>query len=208
MDCYKLIVVVLLSLTMNLAMGQSFTGGLKLGFDLSQIDGDKLKGYHKGGMMFGGFVNRQLNPKLNWQMEMMYISKGSKEVTKVDTVVVGFKRIAVNYIDVPILLQIWLEKLKTDFEMGVSFSTLISSKEENEDGETIIIGPFRRFGVNSIFGLNYAFGDRLSGTVRWTYSLSAIGEENKVLYTVWNRFGGSYNNVLEFSLNYHIQSGE
>ena len=198
----RLIFTLLFALGLNSAFSQSFTGGLKGGFNLSQIDGDKMKGYHKGGLIFGGYINRELNDNLNWQMEMIYVSKGSKEVTKVDSVIVGYKRIVVNYIEVPMILQIWLDKFKTDLELGLSMSTLINSKEENGDGETIIIGPFRRVGFGSLIGLNYAFGDNLSGSARFTYSISPIAVENKVLFTVWNRFGGSYNNVLEFTLNY------
>jgi len=202
----KLICTFLFTLVVTAATSQDFTGGLKAGFNLSQIDGDGMKGYHKGGLIFGAFINRELSSTLKWQMEMFYIGRGSKEVTKVDSLVVGYKRIAVNYIEVPLLLQFWAERYKTNFELGLSFSTLVNSKEENEDGVTTFIGPFRRFGVGTLIGFNYAFGDRLSGTARFTYSLSPIAVENKVLFTVWNRFGGSYNNVIEVVLNYHINS--
>jgi len=208
MKSLKLVAVFMFSLLCSGASAQDFTGGLKVGFDLSQIDGDQLSGYHKGGLIAGGFINRSLGPKLNWQMEMFYITKGSKKGINPEKNQLDYMRIAVNYIEVPMLLQFWMEKLKINFELGLSFSALVTSKEENGDGETTIIGPFRPFGFGSLAGLNYAFSDQLSGTARISYSLSPIAVDNKVLFTIWNRFGGSYNNVLEFALNYHIQSKE
>lgn len=208
MNFAKPICILLLPFALGSAMAQDFKGGLKGGFDLSQIDGDKLSGYHKGGLIFGAYINRKLSPKLNWQMEMIYIGKGSKKGINPDKNQFYYRRISVDYIEIPVLLQFWADKIKTNFEMGLSFATLISSKEEDGFGETTFIGPFRPFELGSLVGLNYAFTDQWSGTARLTYSLSPIAVENKVLFTVWNRYGGSYNNVLEFTLNYKIQSNQ
>ena len=206
MNRYLLIGTLLFVLALKPIMGQDFNGGLKVGFDLSQIDGDQLSGYHKGGLLFGAFINREISSKLKWQMEMFYIGKGAKKGINPDKNQFDFRRISVNYIEVPMLLQFWAERLKTNFEVGLSLSTLISSKEEDGNGETEFIGPFKRFGLGSLVGFNYAFSDQWSGTARFTYSVSPIAVENKVRFTIWNRYGGSYNNVVEFSLNYHITS--
>lgn len=206
MNRVKLFYCCFLALGCSAAYGQGFTGGLKGGFDLSQIDGDKMAGYHKGGLIFGGFINRELNTKLNWQMEMIYIAKGSKKGINPDKNQFEYRRIAVNYIEVPILLQIWSKKLKTHFETGLSFATLVNSKEEDGDGETTFIGPFKRIEFGYLLGLNYKFSDQLSGTARFSYSISPIAEGNRVKFIAWELFGGSYNNVLEFTLNYHLNT--
>ena len=204
MNFVKFSCVILLSFLTTVSVGQDFKGGIKAGFNLSQIDGDKLAGYHKGGLIFGAYINRKLSSTLNWQMEMIYIGKGSKKGINPDKNQFYYRRISVDYIEIPVLLQFWADKIKTNFELGLSFATLISSKEEDGFGETTFIGPFRPFEFGSLVGLNYAFTDQWSGTARLTYSLSPIAVENKVLFTVWNRYGGSYNNVLEFTLNYKI----
>ena len=205
MNCVKLICVVLFSLFATLAIGQDFRGGLKGGFNLSQIDGDKLGGYNKGGLIFGGFINRELNPRLQWQMEMIYIAKGSKRGINPDKGQFEFRRIAINYVEVPILLQFRVEKMQTNFEMGLSFSTMIRSMQEDQFGETDLIGDLKRFEFGYLLGFNYQFGNQLSGNARFAYSLTSIGVDNKVLYTIWNRHGGAYHNVLEFTLNYYLQ---
>ena len=139
---------------------------------------------------------------------MIYISKGSKRGIDPEKEQYDYFRVSVNYIEVPMLLQFWMEKMKTNFEVGLSFSTLINSKQEDQFGETDLIGELKRFEFGSLLGFNYEFTDKLSGTARFAYSLSSIGVNNKVLYTVWNRFGGAYHNVLEFTLNYYVQSKE
>jgi len=208
MNFATLICILLLPLAFSSAMAQDFKGGLKGGFDLSQIDGDKLSGYHKGGLIFGAYINRKLTPKLNWQMEMIYIGKGSKKGINPDKNQFYYRRIAVDYVEIPVLLQFWADKIKTNLEVGLSVATLIRSKEEDGFGETTIIGPFRPFEIGSLVGINYIFTDQWSGTARLTYSLSPIAVDNKVLFTVWNRYGGSYNNVLEFTINYRVTSGQ
>ena len=208
MKAFKFIYTIILCLIVSITLGQDFKGGIKVGFNISQIDGDKMMGYHKGGLIFGAYINRELKPRLNWQMEMIYIGKGSKQGSNVQSGQFNYRRISVDYVEVPMLLQFWAEKIKTHLELGLSFATLISSKEEDDYGETTIIGPFRKYEFASLAGFNYAFTKQLSLTARLTYSMSPIAVRNKVLFTIWNRYGGSYNNVLEFTLNYNIQGGE
>jgi len=151
MNRYGLICALMFILALKPVAGQDFNGGLKLGFDISQIDGDQLGGYHKGGLIFGAFINREISSTLKWQMEMFYIGKGSKKGINPNKNQFDFRRISVNYIEVPLLLQFWLKRLKTNFELGLSFSTLISSKEEDGFGER-----------NSLVHSNVSDWDRLS----------------------------------------------
>ena len=40
---------------------QNFGGGLILGLSTSQVSGDNLGGFNKGGLLFGGFIDLQLS---------------------------------------------------------------------------------------------------------------------------------------------------
>lgn len=205
MNFVKFICVVLLSFLTTVSLGQDFKGGIKAGFNLSQIDGDKLAGYHKGGLIFGAYVNRKLNSRLNLQMEMIYINKGSKLGTNPEKGQYDYFRIAADYIEVPVLLQFWVEKIQSNFEAGLTFSTLISTKQEDQYGEVNLIGDFKRFGMGYLLGFNYQFGDQLSGTARFAYSIIPVGKDNKVQTRLWASYGGSYHHLLEFTLNYYLQ---
>jgi len=205
MNCAKIFCTFLLTVGLSAAYGQGFTGGLKGGFDLSQIDGDKLAGYHKGGLIFGVYINRKLSSRLNWQMEMIYINKGSKLGTNPEKGQYNYFRIAADYIEVPVLLQFWVEKIQSNFEAGLTFSTLIRSKKEDQYGEVNLIGDFKRFGMGYLLGFNYQFGDQLSGTARFAYSIIPVGKDNQVQTRLWGSYGGSYHNLLEFTLNYYLQ---
>ena len=205
MNYVKFICVILFPLLTTVSVGQDFKGGIKAGFNLSQIDGDKLAGYHKGGLIFGAYVNRKLSSRMNLQMEMIYINKGSKLGTNPEKGQYDYFRIAADYIEVPVLLQFWVEKIQSNFEAGLTFSTLISTKQEDQFGEVNLIGDFKRFGMGYLLGFNYQFGDQLSGTARFAYSIIPVGKDNQVQTRLWGSYGGSYHNLLEFTLNYYLQ---
>jgi len=185
-----------------LGYSQGFNAGVITGINASQVDGDKQAGYNKVGLIAGGFVSRSLNPKLNWQMEMVYIGKGSKKGSNIEQGQYDYMRIKLDYIEVPILFQIWWEKLKFNVDLGLSFGALISSKEEDAFGETVLVGPFKDFELGVIAGGNIPISKKLSANLRYSYSIVPVA--NKALITVWGTFGGSYNNLVSLNINYKL----
>ena len=190
------------------ANAQDFKGGLIAGMDVSQVDGDTHGGYNKAGLIFGGLVNRDFNNKLAWQMEMIYIGKGSKKPVNPDKGQYDYRFIGLHYIEMPVLLKIKYEKLKLLFEPGLSYGVLFSSKEEDENGEVTspIIGPFKKGEFGLILGLNYSITENISLNTRFAYSILPIA--NKALITTWRIYGGSYNRLLEFTLRYQFLKNE
>ena len=60
---------------------QRFTGGVMIGGDVSQVDGDTYSGYTKFGYLGGAYVGLQVSPHSSFQMELEYIQKGSRNDT-------------------------------------------------------------------------------------------------------------------------------
>ncbi len=181
---------------------QGFNAGIIAGINASQVDGDRQAGYHKIGPICGGFVSRKLNPKLSWKMEMAYIQKGSKLVPNIEKNQWDYMLIKLDYIEVPVLFYLWWEKFKINLELGLSFGALISSKEEDGGGETVLVGPYRDFEVAVVAGANFPINDKLSASLRYSYSILPIA--NQSLVTVWKTYGGSYNNIVGLSLSYKL----
>ena len=181
---------------------QGFNAGLIAGINASQVDGDRQAGYHKIGPICGGFVIRKLSPKLSWKMEMVYIQKGSKLVPNIEKNHWDYKLIKLDYVEVPVLFYLWWEKFKLNLELGLSFGALIASKEEYNHVETVLVGPYRDFEVAVVAGGNFPINEKLSASLRYSYSILPIA--NQALVTVWKTYGGSYNNIVELSISYKL----
>lgn len=182
---------------------QGFNAGLIAGINASQVDGDKQAGYHKIGPICGGFVSRKLSQKLSWKMEMAYIQKGSKLVPNIEKGQFDYMLIQLDYVEVPVLFCLWWEKFKLNFELGLAFGVLIASKEEDAYGKADLgIGPYNDFELAGVTGVNFPINDKLSASLRYSYSIVPIA--NKSLVTVWKTYGGSYNNIVELSLSYKL----
>lgn len=63
-------------ITQNLS-GQNFNAGIVAGVSTTQVSGDNLAGFHKAGLILGGFVKRDINDQMQLQIEMTYTQKGS-----------------------------------------------------------------------------------------------------------------------------------
>ena len=196
----KKLLLVIACLYILPCMGQKFNGGLVLGAAFTQVDGDVMAGYNKLGLQFGGFVNRKLSKNVKGQMEIGYIGKGSKRGANPDKGIFDYRKISLNYLEVPVVVQLWIEKIKLHLEGGLSYGVLISSKEEDENGETVLVGPFKKNEIGLIAGFCYDFSDRLVGNFRFGYSILPVA--NKVVILNGRTVGGSYNNSVQVRLNY------
>src|SRR5690606_17623874 len=57
---------------------RTFYGGLLLGSNFTQVDGDNFAGYHKVGLNAGGIVYTHLGEKVAASMEILFSQKGSR----------------------------------------------------------------------------------------------------------------------------------
>lgn len=173
---------------------QDFKGGMRIGIDGSQVNGDKLTGFNKLGIIAGAFVNRKLSEKISAQMEMVFIQKGSRRPTDDNNT---FYRMRVHYIEVPLLFQYYTSK-KFAIYAGPSFGTLVFSEEDDQFGVFKNRPPFRKFEFAGNGGLLYCLSDTWTFDGRYSHSISTIRPYTGGPTTFFDQ--GQYNVLIEFSL--------
>ena len=102
----KLLTIIFILLNWNI-YSQNFGAGFKLGISASQVGGDELAGFHKGGLFTGLFVNRSISNLIDIQMELTYIDKGSNNPNMNNTEHRNYNKqdITLSYIEIPFLLK-------------------------------------------------------------------------------------------------------
>jgi hypothetical protein len=176
---------------------QRFNGGIMIGGDVSQVDGDTYSGYTKFGYLGGAYVSLQISPHSSFQMELEYIQKGSRN----DTTAIGITSylLRIHYIEIPVLYQYTFKK-RFYFEAGPTLDIYIGSLEM-KDGLQVNGVPFRPVCFSGIFGFGAYITKHLKLNLRANYSLNSLRSENDIGYyrrMVFER--GQYNNVLSLSV--------
>lgn len=192
-----------------------FSGGLVLGTNFSQVDGDTYYGYHKVGLCTGGVVNIRFNEVFGASMELLYSQKGSRGELVAESPAIGtyvekyFMNL--NYVEVPITLRL----LQTcsryidggiDFEAGVSYARLIRSKEWIDADLPVIIDPdlnrFNTMDINYILGVSKKIYKQWQVSIRYQYSALSIRPVERVPYGYSWGNEGQFNNLFSFRLMY------
>jgi hypothetical protein len=177
---------------------QRFDAGLRIGFCGSQVNGDRLSGFNKVGLLGGGYVKRSFNGPLSVQMEMIFIQKGSRKPTDVNNT---FYRMRVTYIEIPLLLS-WKASSKLQVTAGPSYGVLVSSREDDEFGIYPNPIPFRKFEIAGNAGIIYYLSDSWSVDARYSQSISTIRPYPGGSTRFFDK--GQYNVLIEFSLLYSL----
>jgi hypothetical protein len=204
----KTVFVFFLVMAASSVYAQRFNGGIMIGGDASQVDGDTYDGYHKWGYLGGGYVSLQISPHSSFQMELEYIQKGSR---RVDTNASGGNEylLRLHYIEVPFLYQYTFKK-RFYFEAGPAADITIGSLEEiNGIDAGAGAVPLRPVSFTGIFGFGAYLTKHLRLNLRSNYSLNSIRSKND--YGGYRRIlfeKGQYNNVLSFSLLWDFKGKE
>jgi outer membrane protein W len=173
---------------------QRFGGGVVLGLNISQIDGDFWSGYNKAGGVGGAFVTTEFRDNWGAQMEIRYAAKGAAQSWRV----VAPRKIRLQYIELPLLLTYTFYR---DFQAqtGVSLGYLFSSAQNDGDGY-IEFEQFETYEIAFNLGLDYKILDKLSVNVRYAYSILPTD----AYYSGASFPYATFNNVITFGLYYHI----
>jgi len=179
-------------------LAQNFDAGFIGGFTASQISGDGLAGFDKGGARFGAYISYPLKKKMNFQVEMQYIQKGSKSPSGKE----GFSNYTMNlhYLELPFTLNY---KLKDGIvlESGLGPGILFAYSEKDEIGELGGISP-SIFALDFLCGLHYQFLDNLKIGVRYGNSLLPIRGKSNISDSEKNKEW--YSSSVSFALMYQI----
>ena len=158
------IATILLTLCMT-AFSQNFKFGVRVAFNLCQIDGDATGGYKKGGFNVGALVSYPFSEQFSGQMEINYAALGARNTVEEQIVNTG-------YIEVPLLLH-FAPTTSLDFGVGVAPSVLVShTTTENGANVTDIIeemNGYRRFAMPGLIDARLWFNPNIAFNVRFEY---------------------------------------
>jgi len=194
----KKLLFLLLVLTSGRLSAQ-FGGGLSVGFNPSQIDGDGVSGYYKAGLSVGGFLRLPADKPVGVQLEMLYDQLGSNEKT--------FPIAKMSYISFPLLLsvrtpvQFGADEHIIDFHGGLVPGYLISAKDSYDAD---ISGRLNRMDLRGAAGITYKFAKSVSFTARFAHSLVpfAKGSGAGILYVQQT---GPWHRYFTFALRVHFK---
>ena len=193
--------LLLASNTTAQAVDRAFHGGLYLGAATTQIDGDGYGGFNKAGIMGGAYVNTKISDNWRAEFQMGFIQKGSIDPHRPDKGDFSYYRIALQYIEVPLLFR--RKQNKFTYGFGPSVGVLISSVEEDLNGEVNLpLNEFKSTEVAMNADLIYDLTPRFQTNVRYTHSMLPIS--NRSILTRWGLIGGSYSMSLNFAMRYRL----
>lgn len=200
----KIILNIALGLTLLVgaalpSLAQNLGGGLLLGLNASQVDGDEFVGFNKAGLQVGGFVYYQFSEALKLQPEIVFEQLGSGTEQ--------FLIVNMNYISLPVLLNLRVPvsigstEHQIEVHAGPAVGILLSAR--NDFGQDIT-DAFDGTDFRAVAGIAYRLGD-LSLAIRYGYSLASFlpgqGRGSPIL-----RQGavGAFHNYVSFSLRWHL----
>jgi hypothetical protein len=172
---------------------QNFKGGILLGVNACQVDGDQLDGYNKLGFMTGAYVYKPVSKYFDVQLEIKYMGKGAaKKKTEINNN--EYRNTNLHYIEIPVMARFTIQKLGV--EGGLGFGYLFSSKIKDDLGE-IELEPdeqMKPFEFNGVAGLNYMATPKLSVNIRYSYSILSIRHSYRIFF----------NNIISTGIFYQI----
>ena len=160
-----------------------FYGGVRVGFNASQISGDDLAGFHKIGAAAGLFVNHTIIPsgKLKLQLELDFMMKGSHSYTPKNEIADNFYSLTLGYVEMPLMLvwtagqwTLWGKPFQFELEIGPAFGVNVFTREREANGLIVGRPPFRRFEFSGIAGLSLMVADHHSLNFRYENSLVPV----------------------------------
>lgn len=183
-------------------------GGLVLGLNATQVDGDYLNGYHRVGLNVGVTGMFRFGHKFYGNIDILYSQKGAINARTQESPLYGsyfsMYRIKLNYAEVPLVLHYKLMP-RVHIGIGAAYNVLIGSREEVSDANGYQeIDPVL-YGFNSgyfdwLTSMNIVLYKGLVANVRYQYSLTTIRPLNKVMEGMG--FTNQMNNQFSFRLLY------
>ena len=197
-------IVFLIVITSLSAFSQRFEGGVLVGLNASQVDGDTYSGYNKPGIVAGGFVQTNLSRTIFSGMEIKFNQKGSRKNPDPKSTDDQLKYIMrLNYIDIPVYLGIRTSD-NISILAGLSTGYLINATEFDNYGKFVEEDqhPFNTFDVQGFLGFRFQLTKRLFIDLRGAYSLLPIRELKGEPLWYWK--SNQFSNLLSTTMLYRL----
>lgn len=155
-----------------IGFAQRFEAGLVAGLNLSQIDGDRLAGFNKPGLVAGGKVATILSERWQVSLEMLFSQQGASR-TRQDDPFSAYDKIRLNFVEVPVLIQ--FKEWKFHVGAGVSYARLIDFQVIDAlGGDVTDTQDFNENMYSLVFNGIYYVRENLGFEVRWFRSLNDL----------------------------------
>jgi opacity protein-like surface antigen len=193
----------LFAVTSITAFSQRFEGGVLVGLNASQVDGDNYSGYKKPGVALGGYVQTNLSRTVFAGMELKLMQKGSRNIDSLATNGQIKYVMRLNYIDLPVYLGFRTSE-RISLLVGVSPGYLIKGTEYNDFGKFVEEDqkPFKELDLQALLGFRFQLTKRLFVDLRGKYSVVPIRE--KPGNSLWYWKSNQFNNLLSTTVLYRL----
>lgn len=154
------------------AQAQRFQGGITAGFNMSQLDGDRLAGYNQIGLVGGLRASALLADKWQLSLELLYSQLGSDRARNDDPSSI-YDNIRLNLVEAPVFVSYTDWKFKV--YAGGSYGRLINYKVIDVVGEDITDNQtFNPDLFSMILGATFHFSEKFGLDVRWSRHLNSL----------------------------------
>ena len=195
----------MLVLTGSKANSQKFYGGLQAGINGSQINGDHMSGFDKGGLLAGVFIDYPYSQRVFFTMELNYTEKGSKSKDGTMQTAGSWTLAKISYLEVPLFINYKLSE-KIDLNIGLSYGIKVGHKYfDSLDNEEPNIDRFRSSDFGICGGGNYKLGNKFKLSLRAGASLITIGKGKSNPFWA-KRNSGFINIVISAGIKYYFLS--
>jgi len=197
------ILIILLFFGTRHAHAQRILGGISLGMNLTQVDGDQFYGFNKIGLNFGPMAIVPFGKNKSWSvsLELLYNQKGSYHRGSTDSTTY---RLNLDYIDVPVMIH-FTDKKIVSAGVGFSYGQLINHKETY-----LYITPdslktsMRPYDLSILGEVSVRLWHGFWVNLRYQYSMLSLRSVTFIDPTnnknIWER--NQYNNVVSIRLTY------
>ncbi|MCB0572650.1 MAG: PorT family protein [Phaeodactylibacter sp.] len=149
-----------------------FEGGLVAGFNMSQVDGDLLHGFHKIGVNAGGRVNAVLNERWRIGLELLFSQQGASR-GRLDNPASQYDKIRLNFVEAPVLVH--FQDWKIQATAGVSYGRLINYEVIDYTGEDATEQiPLRENLFSIVLGGTIFVSDNFGINIYWSKWLNNL----------------------------------
>jgi len=181
-----------------------------VGFNACQIHGDAASGYNKPGIVGGFVLNTRFSAKYSLDLGFLYTQKGAWKNQNPDKGDYVFFRINVNYLEIPVLLNVQLNQ-RYFMTIGPSIGYLLNFNASLNGIDYSSLYTFEKFEYASNFGLGRRMKGNFLVEVRTNNSFMPILKYGRAANAVYfpnpvARFfnKGLYNNILSAFIIYEI----
>lgn len=183
------------------SIAQDFKGGISVGANFSQVDGDQYGGYNKLGLNLGMYLYRSLDRDSKIQLEILYSQKGSKKRICTDCAVPDPTfSLRYHYIEIPVLYVRSFGNLEAHIGTGASINVL-ATREDN--GIISDDDKLNRVEIPIHLGASYPITDQANVFLRHSYSLLRAGNPyNGATYLFTQN--GLYNRLFTLGVRFGL----